>query len=742
MAIGHVPGLPPPGVMAAAAALAVVAAAIHRSLWPPALVLLGFCYAAFSAAADLERRWPDVRWNDGISAAFRVLDFPRGDSRRLTLQLAPLAHPGLPRRIRVSWYEPAARPAPGEVWQLTVRLRAPRGFANPGPFDYERWLFVTGIGATGYVVARRGNGRLRPAEGRAARLRSGIVHRLRSALPADRATAVLIALSVGSRHAFDPPLSAAFVRTGTSHLMAISGLHVGLVAAIGLAAGRAAAFAIPAPVRARRLAAAVPAMVLAMLYSALAGFALPTQRACLMLAVALAVYVASARPRPWPTLLAAGLVVCLLDPLAPLGSSFRLSFGAVALLLLLAARDRAMAVASQPRWRRFLRWQLGLSLLSVPLTLVTFGQFSVVGPLANLALIPWFSFVVVPGLFLGLLLTFASGSEVPLALVHATVEPALALLFVLSAWPAAAASSAAPTVVSLCLLLAALALTLAPLRLPRRAILAALALPAGWPAAAPRPPAGCVDIAAFDVGQGQAVALTTARHSLLYDTGPGAGTHAATATRTILPALPLLGLRAFDRVVVSHGDSDHAGGLDAVRDGVPVALVLAPPGAAIDSAGACRRGAGWVWDDVAFEFLHPPAGAGDGNDSSCVLRVASGRHALLLSGDVERAAEQTLLDYDRGALNVDLLIVPHHGSATSSTAPFVAATTPREAWISAGYRNRWRFPADTVVERYVNAGARVRVTGVEGMLSARLCAGTLTTLPGHRQRSGRIWRAR
>ncbi len=757
----QLPAWPAPG------ALLCLAAVMLPGAWC-LLGLRGVAVAAYvvmlltAGRSALDARVPPYLIGQDVVVTGMVCDFPRmsaGVSRFVIEAAEPDYLTGVPRRVLVRWYDPPRAPRIGERWQFKLRLRPARGLANPGGFDLERWLLVERIGATAYVrpsplnQALPGRGEVCPTAAWRARAAAG----LDRALQRHPGAAFVRGVSVGDRSGLTPGHWDVLRRTGTSHLMAISGLHVGLVAgALGLAAtGLVRALAGGMRRRLARGLGLLAALAGGAAYAALAGFSVPTRRALFMLAVGTMLMLAQRRPG-LNSAFAGGVTGLLLSaPLAVLSPGLWLSIAGVATCL--AARGWAPQgrPASRPS-RQASPWtwgvglvalQLALLLALAPLTVVFFDQLSLVSVVANAVAVPAYALGVVPAALLGVaaesvwpgvagaLLTFAADLA---RLVAAGLQQ-------LAAWPWAALALPATPVIVIVLGGAGATALLWPRPLPGRSLAILLWLPllGGGPGAGY--PQG-LRVLVFDVGQGLSVLVQTRARTLLYDAGPVfRGGDAARSN--VLPALAALGVRRLDRVVISHSDADHRGGLATVMEAFPEAHIMGPPGLAAGAhpVRACERGQRWRWDDVEFTVLHPARRAGRrgraGNDDSCVIAVRLGGAELLLAGDIEQRAERELLGA-RMLAPVDLVIVPHHGSRSSSHPAFVAAMQPRFAVVSAALYNRWSFPAPEVENRWLSSGACVLHTGRDGSLWFEADPGGQLGLVERRRARPAPWRER
>lgn len=635
---------------------------------------------------------------------------------------------GLPTdgRLELSDYTPPderVELVAGNRYVLEARLKPLRGHANPGGFDYRRYLFRHGVVATGYLRERQ-PADFGPVPGWGAqvdRWRHAARARLRASLDALETTgespaaggALLHGLALGDRDELSERQWELLLASGTNHLLAISGLHVGMVAALAAWLLRAVwgRFPISRAVPAQRVAA-LGAVLAAWAYALIAGMSIPTLRAALMLSVLLLGVLMQRRWRLLDLWLLAFVLVLALDPFAPLDMGFWLSFAAV-LLIIVMVRGR------DSLWRPWemlrLQWLLTLGLL--PLTWGLFDRVAFAALPANLLAVPLVSMLITP---LALLTLFL-----------AVIDPAIASwpvrlidwlgsgLFATLDWLVALfpdSNHAPPGALALGLLALGVIWLGLPRRFPGRAVAIVLLLPAILTGPA-RPAPGQFEAVVLDVGQGAAVLLRTENHDLLYDAGPRRGRF-DTGESIVLPALRTLGVSRLDRIVVSHDAMDHAGGLGSVRRAYPQATVVGV--SAHRSVGAadtrkCRHGERWVLDGVEFELSRAPRGSS--NDRSCVLRVAGRSGAVLLTGDIEAAAEHWLRRHAR--LDADVVLVPHHGSTTSSTTAFVETVDARHALVSAGFLNHWGHPRDEVVDRWRAAEVTVWRTDRHGALSVR-----------------------
>ncbi|HMN76410.1 MAG TPA: DNA internalization-related competence protein ComEC/Rec2 [Burkholderiaceae bacterium] len=732
-------------VAIALAALATAVAARARSrrlaalLCLPAAAVAGFALTGLNAAWRLaDGLAPDLEGRDLIVSGV-VADMPQPTSTgvlfRFEIEQASLdaAAVRVPRRVALAWYAArgeqvdATADAPrqplraGQRWRLQVRLKQPHGNANPHGFDYELYLFEQGVRASGYVRDGVAPVMLAPASGFViARWRQSVRDAMLAGVGDARAAGVLAALAVGDQAAIARADWAVFRDTGVAHLMSISGLHITMfawLAALLVAPlwGRSTRAMLWLPAQ---RAAAWAGVLAALGYALFSGFGVPAQRTVWMLATVVLLQ-SIGRRWPWPlVLIGAAVVVTVGDPWALLQPGFWLSFMAVGLLMSSepahAAAARKPSGGAEGRVRRTLRalWQharAGVRAQAIatvglaPLTLVFFGQVSLVGFVANLAAIPLVTLVVTPLALLGTL--FA-----PLWMLAAwIVEMLVAYLSWLAGLPLAVWSvAAAPAWAQLAALLGAL---LVVLPLPWR--LRLLALPLVVPLLLPPrmlPPHGQFALTVVDVGQGTAVLLRTASHLLVYDAGPQYSPDADAGERVLLPLLRSMGESRIDLLMLSHRDNDHVGGAAALLAALPVAAVSSsleaghPLLRAAPRHSRCEAGQRWQWDGVAFEVLHPQPQDFERlrkpNALSCVLRVQGNDISVLLAGDIERQQEAALVAADAAALRSDLLLVPHHGSRSSSSAAFLDAVQPRIAIIQAGYRNRFGHPAPDVVARY------------------------------------------
>jgi competence protein ComEC len=681
------------------------------------------------AAMDIvDARLSSEYEGDSMLAQLRIIDFPRTNGEAVSFVAAPLDDQRIPGKILLSWQEPPVSLRLGDIWALEVRLRRPRGNSNPGSIDYEAWLFRERIGASGYVVSGPRNVLLESntAEG-IDRLRIDFVNKTRQILGDDAAMPVVVAVAIGTRHLITAAAWERYARTGTSHLVAISGLHIGLaaVATYLLAGGVLGLFGHSN----HHMVALIAALLVAFAYAAVSGFAVPARRAILMLAMVTAVLVARREVQPSRILAVVGMAVILGDPIAVTEPGFHLSFAAVAILFWFAKRTQHSHSRAWHRpliaFRGLISMQLLLLIGLLPLTVAIFGRVSVTAPLINLIAVPLFSFVTVPFVLLSLALPDTASVIASLCLILAAksigfLEQLISLAASLSFSSIYVASLEGW--VSFLLLLPAVWIALPPGWPVRHgAWLGAISLVLWRP---PAPPEYCVDIRVLDVGQGLSLVLQTRERVLVYDAGPSWHNGGSAGERILLPFLRSRGIARVDRLIVSHSDLDHAGGVQALVDNMTVDDIQS--GEALPwierPIRRCQSQARWTWNGVRFSVLHPARPTTfSGNDASCVVLIEAGDHKALLSGDIESASEARLVR-ERTLPAVDFVTVPHHGSRTSSIGPFVQSLKPSVAVVSASYGNRWGFPKPDVVARWRSTGAEVINTAISGSISVRMCA--------------------
>jgi competence protein ComEC len=744
-------------LLAAAAASALLATRccgprLRAVLVAGGIAASGALWAYLDACRVLCTPFPERLINTTLVAEGRIAALPedRGYAERFLFRIDRLQREGqaLAFRglVRLSWYDERPPLRAGERWRLALRLKPPHGFVNPGGFDYEGWLFQRGIKATGHVRDAEAAVRLDAGPGRhwLARGRQWLRDQLAALLPAGPAAALVPALVLGDRGGLTPSQWEVFSRTGTSHLIAISGLHVGLVAGVVFVGTRWLWAWTPG--LARRLAAPRAAAGVALLaaagYAALAGFSISTQRALAMLAVVLVATMLGRTLRPLSGLALALLAVLLLDPTSVLAYGFWLSFGAVAALLY-ALGQRLAPTFAVLRWGRA-QWAVAVGLL--PLLLLFFGRASLVAPAVNLVLVPLFG-LVLPAVLLSATVALVGGWDWALWPVAALLNAGYALLDWIAGWDLAGMALGGRAAWVWLAAGVGVLLLLAPRGVPARSLGLVLCLPL----AAARPPAPAVgeaELTMLDVGQGLAAVVRTAQHTLVYDLGVGWPSGFNTGAVVVAPYLRHQGVDAVDTLIVSHADQDHAGGLSGLLADLPVTRLLSGEPSALNTPDGinsepCRAGTQWRWDGVTFRILHPTGRGESGNNASCVLHVATGGASVLLTGDVEAGVEAELVAAFGERLRADVLLASHHGSDSSSTMPFLRAVDPRWVWFSAGYGNRWGFPHEAVVARVRALGVATASTATDGAVSLRLPAEPAPLVPMRaRQAQQRLWRHR
>ena len=722
-----------------------------------AAAALGFVWAASFAHLRLAQELPAALEGKDIVLSGVVAGLPQALERGVRFEFdVESAAVGVPRRLSLAWYrgrddagdEDASPLIPvraGERWRFTVRLKRPHGNLNPHGFDYEAWLFERGIRATGYVrprSAERLDARVWRPGYAVEMLRENIRDRFYAALPDAPYAGILVALAIGDQQAIDAELWQSFARTGITHLMSISGLHVTMFAGLAYVVinwlwRRSARLPLRLPAQ---HAAAAGGFLAAFLYCLLAGFAVPAQRTLYMLGVVAAARLWGRELAASRVLLVALLLVLLLDPWAVLAAGFWLSFGAVALLFHIGS-GRLGPAHWLVQWGRA-QWAVTLGML--PALLALFQQFSLVSPLANAVAIPLVSFVITPLALAGTLPLLGP----LLSLGHLVTSWLMAFIGWLAGLPLAMWQQPAPPSWSVLLALAGGVWLLLPRGFPARwlGLLAFLPLLTVLP---PRPAPGAATVTVLDVGQGLAVHVQTATHDLLFDAGPAFSAEADSGNRIIAPYLRAAGVRRLDALVISHADKDHEGGAASVLAALPVAILKSSLpfehalSAQTVAQEACREGDEWDWDGVRFSMLHPrPDEPGrKSNDDSCVLRVAAGGRGFLITSDIEAPQESALVARRPADLAAAAMTVPHHGSRTSSTPGFIAAVAARDVIFPVGYRNRFGHPREDVVERYAQSGARLHRTDADGAVRVEL-SGAGIAFRHQRDERRRYWHAR
>ena len=681
-----------------------------------------------------------------------------------------------PKKVLLSWYGESESLQLGEIWQLRVRLKQPRGFSNPGGFDYEKWLFQHDIRATGYVRSKGKNMRLAQTQW------NDPIYYLRNKLNTkldvfkNNNLPIIKALALGEKSELSDRRWQTLTTTGTNHLLAISGLHVGIVAGLlyflTLRLWRMSE-RLCLWMSAQRIAA-LAGVLTSLLYAMLAGFSIPTQRAMIMASCIFFAIFLLKTSRPWNTLALALICVLIWDPFAILSPGFWLSFAAVALIFFTLITTRTTKKNANDLYQKmnlsndtnrmgqklstkFVHWlsksfylgrlQLVLALGLFPMTLIFFQQASIVSPIANFFAVPWVTCVVVPLVLLGscLSLFFQLAAHWVFQLASESIELLFIFLNYLNNLPHAKWQHAIPTW-SMPPALIGVLLLLLPRRMPGKIIGLILLSPLLFA----KPESLSQDeltISILDVGQGLAMVVETKDHVLLYDTGPKYSQSFNAGAAVITPFLRKRGIDEVDMLLISHTDKDHAGGVDGVLNNIQVKRLIssAPDAFQHDFSSQCEDGVEWQWNKVEFQFLHPNTQLDNlatlsSNNSSCVLLVRHQAGSILITGDIEAPIERKLLEKYPDLVDTDVLIVPHHGSNSSSTTAFVQATSPEYAVIASGYRNPYGFPKKKVTARYQDIGGQLLNTASQGMIMFTLSKHKgLILHRGYRLQSKRFW---
>jgi competence protein ComEC len=655
-----------------------------------------------------------------------IVSLPEYDDRRVSFDFIPTLPRNLPSKIRLSWYYPEQTVKAGQRWTFTVKLKRPHGVLNPNGFDYERLLFIQGIGAAGYIRSQ-----IRPVLlGQDPTYKSITVWRqiitdkLSQTLATYSSLALIKALTIGDDTLLTPTQWEIFRKTGTTHLVVISGSHIGLIAGLVyflmLRVWAWTGILRWSPPK----VAAVVALVVGIFYSALAGFSVPTQRAVIMLSVAMLAIISQRNSQPLHTLATALFAVLVLDPVAVLSAGFWLSFIAVALIIYtVAGRLGKLNIV----WET-LKINGVMSLGLIPLTLLFFQQVSLISPVANAIAVPVISFLVVPLALLAVVLMFVvpTLASALFWLVDGLLQRLSSLLDYLADLPFATLNHAEPAAWTLLFAGLGVVLLLAPKGMPARYLGLVLFLPLIFNKQ--RQPDFRMTL--LDVGQGLAVVIQTAQHTVVYDTGARFSDYSDQGKNVVLPFLRQQDVNNIDRLIISHGDNDHIGGTVSLIQGISIEKLLTsvPNQLRAYQPEACHAGQTWSWDGIRFTILSPAEGLTDSdNNHSCVLQVQTPHGNILLTGDIEAKTETWLVQQYGKGLNAKVLIAPHHGSRTSSTMDFLQAVQPDILLISAGYRNQFGHPHAEVLARYQATHTRWFSSADDGAITVSLNNGTWQT---------------
>ncbi|MCW8935730.1 MAG: DNA internalization-related competence protein ComEC/Rec2 [Gammaproteobacteria bacterium] len=634
----------------------------------------------------------------------------------------------LPDKVRLSWFHYKEEIHNGEHWQLLVRLKQPHGMFNPGGFDYEKWLYQENIQATGYIRKSHQNIKLSKKDNGINRLREKL-QLILSDLPDSTYKGLLQALTIGQKSKISSEQWEVLRLTGTNHLMAISGLHIGLIAVMTfvlvswLVPGFLCLYLSSSQI------AALASLLVAGFYAMLAGFTVPTQRAFIMLLVMMLAILLKRPVFSLNTLALSLIAVLIINPVNVLSVGFWLSFIAVLIISLVSNSRVQVKQLHLNTLLQSIRVQWLIALGMLPLSVLLFQQGSLISPVANMLAIPLVGMLIVP---LCLLASLISVVSLDLSVwVFTLTSDVLAYIWLILEWLSELPfnnwqRSTVPLLHSVLALIGVVILLL-PKGLTVRFYGLFLLIPL-LNYEYPKPQQGAFWIDVLDVGQGLSVLIRTREKSLLYDTGAKFSKNFDIGEKVVVPYLKYIGLNQLNTLMISHGDNDHAGGVKSVLNKLGTQSILGESSyikkelSTYKTANFCKAGQKWTWNAVNFEVLHPVLSYKRLNNRSCVLKVWNQHYSLILPGDIESKAERDMLKNSADKLKTDILLVPHHGSNTSSSINWLEKTAPQVAIVSAGYRNRFGHPTDKVLKNYEIMTSRVLNTAISGMIQIKVPA--------------------
>ncbi len=688
------------------------------------IFLAGFTWATLNAKLNLNWELPAHLEGKTLLAKGYVTSVPEwiNQKAKFYFKLTELAGKPVKTSIQLTWYYPGRiQLYPGKKLQLLIRIKRPHSMMNPGGFDQEKFYFKAHIRAIGYVVKSPQNRSLNTDHfGQLInQCRYKFYEKIAALVSSENFIGIIIAMCLGIRQHITPEQWNTFQATGTSHLIAISGLHIGLAGGIFYVLTRlfwqySTHLMQKMPTQ---QAASIGALIGGTFYACLAGLSIPTQRALIMMSTFILALLCRRYITPWHVFSLSLFLILTLDPLATLSESFWLSFGAI-FFIFYSMTSRVSFGKSL--WNRYGKVQWAITLGLTPITCLFFQQTALLSFPANLIAIPWVSFLVIPIALLGmaLLWIFESPAHTLLLFSSKLLEYLYTFLHYISQQKYALWHQSIPENGYFIIVLAGILLMLSPKGLPGRWLGLFTFLPLFF-YNQPRLPEKTIGLTLLDVGQGLSAIVQTRHHTLVFDTGAKFSNRLDMGKAAVIPYLQTQNIRNIDTLIVSHQDNDHMGGAHSILNTLRVQKILTsvPQHFPQSLTEACHRGQNWVWDGVIFQILYPIKGAPYvGNNSSCTLQIKLGKHAVLLTGDLEKKGESQLLKLDGNRLSSTLLIAGHHGSLTSSTWPFVQQVNPSYVLFSSGYLNPYRFPHPTVVSRFQKIGSRIENTAQSGGL--------------------------